>query len=216
MTFNPIVLADGKQERWPAGAPPKELLLVDREPILLRTIRLFEQALQTFVYVYTRKPAVIEAVSRFRCFDYGEADTQLEAMARARPLWRDRQICLLGDVYYSEAAVEAIAACRRPVAFYGRRLQSELTGKPWGELVAMAWNREHDEDMLSSLHNWKDRPLLWSPYRDFAGLWLPEGENYLFHTPECLVEIDDWTDDFDSPEEYQVWLERRAAKGAKQ
>ena len=63
MTVNPIILADGRQERWPARSPPKELLEVDNEPILLRTIRLFEQRLQTLVYVYTRKPEVIARVA---------------------------------------------------------------------------------------------------------------------------------------------------------
>jgi len=75
--------------------------------------------------------------------------------------------------------------------------------------VAMAWNKEHDARMMASLLNWRERPLIWAPYRDFANLWWAR-ENYLLYRAKCLVEIDDWTDDFDTPDDYAEYCRRRA------
>lgn len=210
-----IVLANGEQSRWPEGAPPKQLLEVDGVPLIRRMVDRFEEALRAPALVATGDPRIVEITGGMRWLNVGPTAEQLETLLKAREHWgTERTLCLLGDVYYSEAAVAAIAACRKPFAFYGRRLDSRVTGKPYGELVAMAWDSEFDERMAESLGDWQDRPLLWSPYRDFAGLWqLPEHLNYLHHVPPCFTEIDDFTDDFDTPEDWETWNRLRAEAG---
>lgn len=201
-----IVLANGDQSRWPEGSPPKQLLEVETVPLIRRMVDRFGEALRSPVSVVTRDPRIIAVVGGMKVLNVGETSNQLESLLKTRPQWgRKRTLCLLGDVYYTDAAIRAIAGCNKRVAFYGRRLQSSITGKAHGELVAMAWRSKLDERMAQSLQNWKERPLLWSPYRDFANLWLPEGENYLLQVPGCLTEIDDLTDDFDTPEDWETW-----------
>jgi len=208
-----IILANGEQSRWPDGARPKQLLEVDSVPIIRRAIALFEEALRASARVVTRDDRIIAVVGGMRVVNVGPPVEQLNDLLRARAEWgTKRTVCLLGDVFYTDAAVKAIAGCRKPVAFYGRRLASQITGKPHGELVAMAWDSENDERMAASLATWHDRPLLWSPYRDFAELWsLPIEDNYLHRVPDCLTEIDDFTDDFDCPQDWQTWMRLRVA-----
>lgn len=201
-----IVLANGDQLRWPPGSIPKQLLEVDSVPIILRTALRFEESLQASARVVTRDLRITSVVGGMRVVNVGETPEQLATLLKARSEWgAKRTVCLLGDVYYTDAAIRAISECKKDVAFYGRRLSSKVTGKPYGELVAMAWSSSLDDQMIHSLECWRDRSLLWSPYRDFADLWLPETDNYLHHIPECLTEIDDFTDDFDIPEDWATW-----------
>lgn len=207
-----IVLANGDQSRWPEGSPPKQLLEVDGVPLIRRIVDRFEDVMRPAeVLVATSDPRIIAVAGGMHVRGVGATVNQLETLLKMRPFWgATRTICLLGDVFYSEAAINTIASCHKRVAFYGRRLQSATTGKAYGELVAMAWRSKLDDRMAQSLQNWQERPLLWSPYRDFASLWLPEGENYLLHVPGCLTEIDDFTDDFDTPEDWETWNQKRA------
>ena len=210
--LNVIVLANGGQTRFPASASPKQLLEVDGEPIVRRTVREFARRLACQVKVVTGNPAIIDALSRAQLpvviLTPGPTPHALASLQAVRSDWGARTLCLFGDVYYTDAAIETIASCERELAFFGRRIQSKFTGKGHGEIVAVAWNRAHAAAMQRSLEYWRDRPLFWSVYRDFAGLWDIE-DNYLLRETPLFIDIDDWTDDFDTPEEYARWCKRR-------
>lgn len=200
-----IILANGDQSRWPEEAKPKQLLAVDGVPIIFRAFAEFTKAMGFSPVVITENQEIVTCVGFENCYAVGQTSNQLATLVKAASRWGSRTICLLGDVYYTDAGVAAIADCKKPVAFYGRRGASRITGKSHGELVAMAWVKEYDALMIRACLNWKDRPLLWSPYRDFALLW-HLGLDYLQAKPDVLVEIDDETDDFDVPEDYDRFM----------
>ena len=219
MSLSIIILANGDQSRFPEGSRAKQLLTVDGDPVIVRAVLEFHRRLAVRVKVVTGNAAIVSELQGrlgwlgdiWEQIDLGPTSNQLATLALAHRHWGERTICLLGDVYYSDAAVEIISGCQKPVAFYGRRQPSEITGKPWGELVAMAWERAQDEQMLHSLLHWTSRPLLWSPYRDFAGI-ASVGDEYELDGIPCFTEINDWTEDFDFPADHEEFMRRRAEK----
>lgn len=125
-----------------------------------------------------------------------------------RPVWAPdgAHVLLLGDVWFTEAALDAVfARAAEGLRFFGRQGPSPLTGCLWGEIFAQSWRVTSVMEWLTeqvraeqdagradpSKHGWTMLRLVQdSPLRThvvFAPWW---------------VEIDDATDDFDLPADY--------------
>ena len=126
-----------------------------------------------------------------------------------RHLWsdEDRTVLMLGDVYFTDRAIDTIAA-GSPSAYrvFGRYRASKVTGTPYGEIFAASWgparNAQLDE-LLAKVEQLRasgecTRPPGWVLLR------LCQGTPVRQHVvrPPIWVEINDWTDDLDSPLDY--------------
>jgi hypothetical protein len=126
-----------------------------------------------------------------------------------RQLWSRtrRTVLLLGDVYFTDAALAAVFAAS-PTAYrcFGRYRASRVTGTPYGEIFAASWGPERHAQMdthLAEVDRLRQsgectRPAGWVLLR----LWQGTPVRQHVVRPPIWTEIDDWTDDLDVPADY--------------
>jgi len=111
----------------------------------------------------------------------------------------DRNIILLGDVVYSNSLIKEILMVKEEYKIYGRRTGNLVTGKKARELFAL----EVSHALVPSL---KHDIKICLERNKHARLW------DLHHEVNSQLDVDDYTDDLDSPEEYnQFWNKLKAA-----
>ncbi|MFI0576144.1 hypothetical protein [Streptomyces tendae] len=212
-----VVAAAGPQTKWGGHlgvrshfAPVRVFL--DQEqpvlPLLERTLlALGAYTADVWVTAPPDAPGPYEGLARAyraRVHTAGpEAGNELDA---SRPAWsdRDRTVLLLGDVYWTDAALAAVLGCGHPdVRVFGREAASETTGTPWGEIFALSWTDSTRMGLLADAvrRAHTERPEVrpgWLALRLLQGT--PLGE----HTVRApwWVEINDATDDIDFPADY--------------
>ena len=109
-----------------------------------------------------------------------------------------------------------------PFVVYGRHCASKITGCRYGEIFALHFYKEMHkkmEDEFKLLESNYRRKLVnhagaWAlfrrlgnlPYRKHSSL-----EKYLETGMFCL--INDWTEDFDYPHDYDEWTKRKSQSG---
>lgn len=216
-----IIAAAGAQAKWdnylnvPSHLAP--LTAHGGEPLLQRTIR---QALahtsdvhltcpdDDRYAVWSMLPPDGNGVEQFAKLHIRTPDEPSE-YASTRGLWAEdaRTVLLLGDVYFTDAALRRIMADpHRRFRAYGRASRSRTTGCQWGELFASSWWPEQHSTMdrhLSTVHAARaagtvTRPPGWMLLRAWQGSPL-----HLHRVARpWFVEIDDDTDDLDYPADY--------------
>jgi hypothetical protein len=175
------------------------------QPLLHRTV---QQALTVTSDVHLTSPdddrySLPEVTRHIR-----DADAPSE-YAATRDLWSHdgRTILLLGDVYFTDGAVRRIADFTdRRFRVFGRYGPSGATGTPYGEIFAASWWPEQHQQMdahLGLVHRIRaagtvTRPPGWMLLYAWQGTPLAEHRV----DPAWFEEIDDWTDDFDTKEDY--------------
>lgn len=126
-----------------------------------------------------------------------------------RHLWneRGRTVLLLGDVYWTDAALATVAGFRpQTYRVFGRYGPSTVTGTPYGEIFAASWwpgQHTRMDKRLDHVHAVRatgvvTRPPGWMLLRAWQGT--PLGKHRVL--PGWFTEIDDHTDDFDSVADY--------------
>lgn len=130
----------------------------------------------------------------------------------SEPFWNSegRTVLLLGDVYFTDAAMHRIYKSahvnQKNYQVYGRYGKSRITGTPYGEIFAASWWTKH-HDMISRhlqrihatfMAQESNRQDGWTLLRSIQGTPL----NKHRVDPRFFVEINDWTDDLDKPEDY--------------
>lgn len=212
-----LILAAGDGTRWDLHTGvPKHLVDVEGETLLYRTVRQFAELGDVEIvapadhrYVHPRartSPARLDPAN-------GDADRFASSLHR----WDSAatMVLVFGDVWYSAAAVSATANLARGdlwswVARFG---PSPLTGKANGEgfaFVVPPYFHEVFRAALWALIALPDaRKLGWDLYRLLDGL--PPGEH---RQGPHLTEVDDWTDDFDFPHDFDTWVANRRRAGA--
>lgn len=141
--------------------------------------------------------------------------TEAYKFLSSKELWNrtGRTIVLLGDVWFSEEAITKIFNYPSDDwTAFGRTGASRFTGCPHGEIFAQRFTcfAEHGE----KLERLNDMYLNGECKRDASG-WahyqLMIGSNPNIHTVgPRFVEIDDFTEDFDCPEDYDIWVLKRS------
>jgi FkbM family methyltransferase len=128
-----------------------------------------------------------------------------------RSLWnRDgRTILLLGDTYFTDDAIRKVETfAARKYQGFGRHGKSNITGCRYGELFAASWWPEQFEKMEEYLkiiegHHARGtitRPTGWMLLRAWQGTPLNKHRT----EPEWMTTIDDLTDDWDFPVDYET------------
>lgn len=160
----------------------------------------------------------------------------VDKFINSRDLWNDegRTVLILGDVWFSNHAMETIIGYEKiNWVFFGRRERSLYTGKFCRELFAVSFYPKNHEYLYAGLmllanKNYEEDNC----FHQIAGGWslynLLNNQNIYEHNvrwntetefpspnnapiiPEYkhFVNIDDFTDDFDFPCDYDNWIER--------
>lgn len=219
-----IIIAGGKGTRWDNyNGIPKHLLEVDGEPLINRTIRLLKEY-NTDIIVATDLPLNISGIEICKPVNtegFYDADKFLSSSS----FWNKngRTVILYGDVYFSEEALAKIFDYAHPDwTLFGRIGASSFTGKNHGELFAISFYHDYIPEFESALRRviklyndgLIDRNGGWEVYK--AMIRLPD-EVFIYHfyplAGPRFVNIDDWTDDFDWPKDYEMFLEKRREAG---
>jgi hypothetical protein len=206
-----VVLCAGDATRY--GGAMKQLLEVDGEPLLGRTLRQME-ACDIPTRVVTHKPGVFETAGiQARFFCPVRRRWTVETLLSTRSLWGRRQtIVLLGDVYYSDRMIQLLAKCE--TLFYcGYEeiwgLSIDISRYEKVERVLKETIREAERRMAIDKGREHHQGQLWRFYRVWYGLpyigeWTPT-PGLLFQKCGTTVVCMDETSDFDVPAEYEAW-----------
>ncbi|HVX84500.1 MAG TPA: NTP transferase domain-containing protein [Phycisphaerae bacterium] len=202
-----ILMCAGRGERWGdhRGAP-KHLVEVDGEALLDRTVRMVRARTGAEVVIV----AFDKAYERAGCVRHVPAHgpehfCDADKFLSSRELWgRSGQTVLLyGDVFFTEKALDAILEFRGEYQFFGRREGSYYTGRAWRELFAISFSPAGAEPLRACMEAVKVEQATgrqgncggWRVYERLHG---SSGQRFTV--------IDDFTDDFDYPEDYERWL----------
>lgn len=214
-----LILAGGESTRWGDHlGMPKHLVPVFGEPLLHRMVRqLNERGVKPTVVVKPDAPA--------RYFNSGDADYAYVKQVREGPvqeqegsrhLWDGRTRILYGDCVFSEEFVDAFVKDDEPGwRVYGREGPSEITGKPYGEMLGWVMDERHHAE-IDAARDWVVREWLawripralgWEVYRRLLGFDVLEHKVEAYH----FREWNDESDDIDFPEDYEERLARGLA-----
>ncbi len=212
-----IILAAGDGSRWGNYRDTtKHLVTVEREVLLHRTCKQFLK--------YTNDVAVIGLDERYKVdgtslYIIKSPNTNWKDGAKimsSKPLWstNGRTVLVFGDVYFTHDAVKAIMTDDKELCFFLRKGPNETTGARWKEIFAIAFkshmnNQVSQTTLLQISRGQMNVQAGWSLYKAMIG---PVFGGDMFANNR-YVEIDDWTEDFDFPEDLEIWeAHRKAAK----
>lgn len=209
METTTFVMCGGSQKRW-NGPGYKHMTEIHGRPILWRT---FDQV--NGLVVVVASPGQFDAMvsgydgpASFTLCDSSVTNWWAEGFLATRKMWTDRNVCLLGDVYFTHDGFRACQAGGLHVI--GRAGPSPYTGAQWGETFALCWDAEHADAVIAAheqaIKHAKGYPsgvgrdplgcplgTPWQSYRSLAGIPMEEHRA----EGEIWVEINDWTDDVD-------------------
>lgn len=214
-----LVLCGGRGERWGNHrGVPKHLVPVEGERLLDRTVRQVKTwgPPGTRVFVVARDDAYACEGTELYLAETDESRGDADKFMSSSALWNKdgRTVVLFGDVWHSDSAMQRIMGhAEREWTVFGREAASRTTGKPWGELFAQSFYPHDHERHARALEyiaegyregRYEGRAG-WREYRVMIG-GEPDGPHVVRGN---FVDIDDFTDDFDLPDEYEQWCARR-------
>jgi len=206
-----IVIAAGDATRWgDYRDTPKHLLEVDGEPILHRTVRLLKERVDT-VWVVSQNDGRYQQHGA-NIYTVTPGDSDADKFYSSRALWSGHTLIVYGDAYFTDDAVVTMCAEVKRWTLFCRPTPSDITGSPYGECWAYsvpARQLELFRDRLvwlAGMHELAEvhRCGGWELYRALLGQDLSEHRMTTNYTV-----IDDWSEDFDYPSDYDMWLYRR-------
>ena len=216
-----IIMADGRSMRWYAQWQNevwginklKQLVEVNGEPILHRTVRLLRAQEVYDIWITSHNPA--HEVPHTTRYEPPNNEYEIDKFYSPIHLWSKEEdgetLFVYGDVWFSDQAMFTIVNTQvDDVLFFGRFHQSYYT-EHGGEIFAIKV-KDHNffkyscEYIRNKHIAGECRSGAWELYRymngasDAAlGMYVPYGR---------FIGIDDFTDDFDTPEHFKNWLER--------
>jgi len=209
-----IILAAGDGARWGNyRGTTKHLVSIENKTLLERTCGQFLK--------YTNDVCVVGLDDRYKV-----DGTSLYVIKAQNTHWKDaskflssknlwlqdgRTVLVFGDVYFTSEAVKTIMKDKDSFKFFLRTGPNEETGARWKEIFALSF----DETMapkigqnllyLASMDQ-VQRQAGWELYRYMIG----PSAGGMFSNPH-FTEINDWTEDFDFPEDLEIWETHRRA-----
>lgn len=218
--MNVLLVAAGSGSRWGDHlGVPKHLAPICGTTVLGRLVDQFGPHGQVTVvapsdgrYVFDGAATVIPDVRQ----------TDADKFLSSAHLWGGRTLVVFGDVFLTDEAVNLVVGLEDTLTAFGRFGPSPLTGTPYGELFAFNFpESEHDrvKAALWELDGWHqsgliDRSAGWELYRRLNGATVRNVRKHRRLSGPCrFVDVNDWSDDFDFPEDYDRWMQRRRAAG---
>ena len=212
MSIRVIIAAAGSGARWGNfRGTQKHLAVVEGEVLLERTVKQFLK--------YTDDVCIIGADDSYKVdgaslYVVKSPNTNWKDGAKfmsSSKLWlrEGRTIIVFGDVYFTNDAVKAIMTSNQEWVWFLRAGESELTGCNYKEIFAFAFNGSMTNTVTQRIMQLISQDQMktqagWVLYRSMIG----PTANGLFNNSH-IIEINDWTEDFDFSEDLVTWEERR-------
>lgn len=224
-----IIIAAGEATRWDNYlGVEKHFIEIEGEPIIHRTVRLLNEQGVDDVWVVGKDDRYDIQGSTLYVPTFHPEYYDADKFLNSKDLWLHdaRNLVLYGDVYFTERAIWKImhppydpVSESKPVRdrsgwyLYARPFGSDTTGNGDGECFAQAIMpndlRQHERELFNLVEDFKEGRLGriggWEHYRRMIGL--PENMLHRHLVGDNFINVDDWTDDFDTPHSYDTWME---------
>ena len=204
-----IILCAGSGRRWNEYlGRPKQLIVIQNESLLARMTRLLHEHGVTDIHIVSNDDRLGTVGCGF--FRPVRCRWTVETLLSTRELWRERTLVLLGDVYYSEAAILTIVEFERDLGVFGRPSRNRFTHKR-REIFALSIGSNGASDVVRNASVVLKYAVaggegkLTQLYHSLVGFPF---ERYDMYEREVFMTIDDLTDDFDYPTHYDRFLHR--------
>jgi len=133
-----------------------------------------------------------------------------DTIEQTRSYWSTRNIFVLGDVFFSDDAINRILDNEDPLIFFGRPWANWLVRCGHGELFGFSFRSEYSDFVISLLAHTHQAAInrnagnLWNMHHIACGI--PVGVRKYCTDVFCI--IDDYTNDIDTPIDYsrRHWL----------
>jgi hypothetical protein len=206
-----LILAAGSGTRWGDYRDvPKHLVEIEGEVLLNRTCRQFLQ-FSDDVTVVGPEDLRYQIPGCDLYTPVGGQSRELEKFASSMNLWSEseRTVLVYGDVYFTDEAVATIMSDESEWKYFCRSRPSKTTGKDCKEIFAIGFQPEKRSWMSTSVMSIIDLKSVtggWSLFRllTMGTANIAASDVRMFATGNH-VEIDDWTEDFDYPEDLDTW-----------
>lgn len=217
-----LIACSGHAKRWENYmGVPKHLIEINGERLLDRTIRLIRNKADkndkinvvAFKKIY-KTPYSTLRVPRYEIKEEKEKHFEYPFLYVSKKWWSvdDTTVILLGDVYFTEEAMNTIinnARKSNQYAFYGRDNASTFTGCSYGEIFGISISHESVDTVWNTILEVKhlketdqiNRFSGWEIYRQLQSINPNSHE-----IKDNFIIIDDFTDDFDYPSDYDLWI----------
>jgi len=210
-----IIMAAGVGSRWNNYmGVPKTMIPINREPILKRTIRLLRELGVTDITVTVPEEGIYGTLDAKQVV--GKTEHEMDRFLNVENA--EDALFLYGDVFYTEDAISKIVRNNKSPMFFGRpydggpnNINKRGIGTGIMELFAIKFNKEL-MDIARELREIEiDGGAGWNVYvcltEKLKGLPEPVNRELILKRKNCpyMVVIDDETDDFDKPEDFDVW-----------
>jgi len=196
-----LILCAGEGERWGEYlGKPKQLAPIFGVPLLVRTAGQVQHYFGVSPVIVTHDPRL--HIPGCDSFCPEQRRWVVETFLSTACLWSSRTVVLLGNVLYTDAAITICRAASGGLVIFGRQGASIFTGKRYGELFGLSFTRDYSDFVTHCLiqvigdATRGGRGKLWEFY------FLAQREPPSGRPPIEFCEIHDYTEDFDSPEEY--------------
>lgn len=217
-----IILCGGDSSRWQGylGVMHKPLIPIMGERLLLRAIRQIRNYFPGEIDILIRsgdsayyenllqdeiiKPRLISG-SRIKIENPA---TKYLASLPYLSEFGDTAV-LLGDVWFSDSAIESVfTKPGQSWQSFGRYRQSTCTGYPYGNFFAIRLDGNQDhKTSLVLLDRLYKASICTAHGAGWAWTQLNRNEDPNIRSlGENFIDIDDFTDDFDSPSDYERWI----------
>lgn len=224
MNTRAIIICAGEATRWGNYLNTrKHLITLEGEIILHRTVRLLRERGIEDIHIIVKDDDMIEKYrtegAKLTIAKLNPENVDADKFLSSRDHWEEngRTILIYGDTYLSEECMDKIVGYdSTDIHFFGRFDASALTGTPWGELFAIsvyAFQLEKFEACLKHVAEaYKSGKITrcggWELYRCINGQ--PDDKLRKHVRLGHFTEVDDWSDDFDYPKDYDSWIANRA------
>lgn len=219
MTVNALIICAGDQTRWKNYLDtPKHLIKIEGEPILHRTVRLIKKfgGVNTKIFIIAKNDNYKINETNLYIPKLNPKNYDTDKFLSSKELWNEngRTIIFYGDVWFSDDCIKKIFNFKkREWIAFSRKGRGKISGGLGGENFAFSFYDEYNEYTISCLRKVLNAYLQkkihrcggWELYREIIGL--PPTDKHIIKG--SLINIEDFTDDFDYPEDYEIWMRTR-------
>jgi hypothetical protein len=213
-----IIIAAGDGSRWGNYRDtPKHLTVVEKEVLLHRTCKQFLKYTDDVCVVGADERYAVDGTSLYIIKTQNTHWGDAAKFMSSKNLWLHdgRTVLVFGDVYFTNDAVKKIMKNKDPFKFFLRKDANEETGARWKEIFALSFDaasaRYMGERLLHLISRGAPQKQAgWALFKEIV----QANVQGLFNNSH-YVEINDWTEDFDFPEDLERWEEYRKKSRSK-